>query len=57
VSKPLLGEMDKVQPPSYAETLKKGISGPVTVQTIAGAGHMAELDHPEAAAVGKFLAG
>lgn len=55
----LWGEQDKVQPPAYAETLKKGISGPVTVQTIAGAGHMAELDQPEAvaAAVGKFLAG
>lgn len=55
----LWGEQDRVQPPAYAETLKAGISGPVTVETIAGAGHMAELDAPEAvaAAVANFVAG
>ncbi|MCA8928405.1 MAG: alpha/beta fold hydrolase [Alphaproteobacteria bacterium] len=55
----LWGEKDKVQPPAYAETLKAGLAGPVTVQTLAGAGHMAELDAPEAvaAAVAAFAAG
>jgi len=55
----LWGEKDRVQPPAYAETLRDGISGAVAVQTIAGAGHMAELDQPEAvaAAVGAFLGG
>ena len=54
----LWGEQDRVLPPSYAGKLQDGITGPVTVQTIADAGHMAELDRPDAvaAAVGKFLA-
>jgi pimeloyl-ACP methyl ester carboxylesterase len=55
----LWGEKDKVQPPAYAERLRDGISGPVMVETIAGAGHMAELDRPDAVAdaVARFLAG
>ena len=54
----LWGEQDRVLPPSYAGKLQDGIAGPVTVQTIADAGHMAELDRPDAvaAAVAKFLA-
>ena len=54
----LWGEQDKVQPPAYAEALRDGIAGPVTVRTIAAAGHMAELDQPDAvaAAAGRFLA-
>ena len=48
-----------MQPPAYAERLRDGISGPVMVETIAGAGHMAELDRPDAVAdaVARFLAG
>jgi pimeloyl-ACP methyl ester carboxylesterase len=55
----LWGESDKVLPPAYAENLKAGIAGPVTAMTIAGAGHMAELDQPDevAAAVSSFLKG
>ncbi len=55
----LWGEQDRVLPVSYAEKLKEGISGTVTVETIAKAGHMAELDQPDAvaASVGRFLAG
>ena len=55
----LWGEQDKVMPLGYAETLREGIGGNATVETIAGAGHMAELDAPEAVAVavGKFIAG
>lgn len=54
----LWGERDKVQPPAYAQTLKDGIAGPVSVETIADAGHMAELDRPDAVAdaVARFLA-
>ena len=53
----LWGEKDKVQPPAYAQTLKDGIAGPVMVETIADAGHMAELDRPDAVAdaVARFL--
>lgn len=53
----LWGDSDKVQPPAYAERLKAGIAGPVAVESIAKAGHMAELDQPEAvaAAVRQFL--
>ncbi len=54
----LWGKNDRVQPPVYAEALRDGIAGPVTVQTIAAAGHMAAFDQPDAvtAAVGQFLA-
>jgi pimeloyl-ACP methyl ester carboxylesterase len=53
----LWGEQDQVQPPAYADRLTAGISGRVTVETIAAAGHMAELDQPDAvaAAVSRFL--
>jgi pimeloyl-ACP methyl ester carboxylesterase len=52
----LWGDQDQVMPNAYAGALETGISGAVTVQTIAGAGHMAELDQPDAvaAAVAKF---
>ena len=55
----LWGEQDKVQPPEYSETLREGISGMVTTQIIGKAGHMAELDQPDAvaAAVSQFLEG
>lgn len=44
----LWGEQDRIMPPAYAETFAKGISGPTTIRTISGAGHLAELDQPEA---------
>jgi pimeloyl-ACP methyl ester carboxylesterase len=55
----LWGEKDKVQPLAYTNTLRNGIGGTVTVETIADAGHMAELDRPDAVAdaVARFLAG
>jgi pimeloyl-ACP methyl ester carboxylesterase len=55
----LWGEKDKVQPPEYSDTLRNGISGTVTVETIADAGHMVELDRPDAVAdaVARFLKG
>ena len=33
-------------PRAYADTLAKGIAGPTTIKTVAGAGHLAELDRP-----------
>jgi len=53
----LWGEQDRVQPAEYTETLGEGIRGPVTVKTIPNAGHMAELDQPDAVAeaVARFL--
>ncbi len=42
----LWGENDKIMPRSYAKTFADGISGKTTTQTIAGAGHLAELDKP-----------
>ena len=46
----LWGEQDRVIPRSYAERFAKAIKGPATIQTIAGAGHLAELDQPVATA-------
>lgn len=46
----LRGEDDRVIPQSYAARLAEAISGPVSVQTIPGAGHTAEIDAPEAVA-------
>jgi abhydrolase domain-containing protein 6 len=42
----LWGEQDKIMPRAYAETFAKGIAGPTTTRTIAGAGHLAALDKP-----------
>ena len=46
----LWGDSDKVIPASYAKTFAGGISGKTKVQTIKGAGHMAEFDQPNAVA-------
>jgi pimeloyl-ACP methyl ester carboxylesterase len=46
----LWGEADRVLPPSYARKFAKGINGSTRVHTIAGAGHLAYLDQPEAVA-------
>ncbi len=42
----LWGEQDRIMPRSYADKFAKGIAGPTTIKTIAGAGHLAELDKP-----------
>jgi pimeloyl-ACP methyl ester carboxylesterase len=42
----LWGEQDRVIPRSYAQTMAKSITGKTTIKTIAGAGHLAELDQP-----------
>jgi pimeloyl-ACP methyl ester carboxylesterase len=39
-----------VLPPGYAQKFAGGIDGSTKVQTIAGAGHLAYLDQPEAVA-------
>jgi len=39
-----------VLPPGYAQKFAGGINGTTRVQTIAGAGHLAYLDQPEAVA-------
>lgn len=46
----LWGEQDRVMPKSYAQTIAKAIPGGAKIQTIAGAGHLAELDAPDAVA-------
>jgi pimeloyl-ACP methyl ester carboxylesterase len=46
----LWGAEDRVIPRSYAERIAKAIKGPATIKTIAGAGHLAELDQPQATA-------
>jgi abhydrolase domain-containing protein 6 len=42
----LWGENDAIMPRTYADTFAKGIAGPTTIKTVAGAGHLAELDRP-----------
>lgn len=46
----LRGEFDKVMPASYLERIRAGVAGPVQLHTIAGAGHLADLDQPQAVA-------
>jgi pimeloyl-ACP methyl ester carboxylesterase len=46
----LWGDADKVLPPSYARKFATGINGSTKLQTIAGAGHLAYLDQPDAVA-------
>lgn len=42
----LWGENDRIIPRGYANVFAKGIGGNTTIQVIAGAGHLAELDKP-----------
>ena len=42
----LWGEKDAIMPRAYADAFAKGIAGPTTTKTVAGAGHLAELDKP-----------
>ncbi|MFN7097161.1 MAG: serine aminopeptidase domain-containing protein [Gammaproteobacteria bacterium] len=46
----LWGEQDRVMPRSYADRMASLIGGTATIKTIAGAGHLAELDQPQATA-------
>lgn len=46
----LWGGEDRVVPPSYAKRFAARISGWVEVRSLEGAGHVAEIDQPEAAA-------
>lgn len=54
----LWGENDRVVPLSYARRFADAIAGTATIETIAGAGHLADLDQPDAVAdrVTAFLA-
>ncbi len=53
----LWGEQDRIMPRTYADKFAAGIAGPTTIMTIAGAGHLAELDKPAetARAILEFL--
>lgn len=44
------GEQDRVMPRRYAERFARGLGGPQALRLIPGAGHLAELDQPEATA-------
>jgi pimeloyl-ACP methyl ester carboxylesterase len=46
----LWGEQDRIMPRSYADRFASGISGKTEIRTIPGAGHLAELDQPDAVA-------
>jgi pimeloyl-ACP methyl ester carboxylesterase len=46
----LWGEQDRLIPPSYAKRFASGIAGPTTLRQIPGAGHLAQIDAPEAVA-------
>ena len=51
------GSRDRLIPPSYAKRFAAGVSGPVEVREIEGAGHVLEIDRPDevAGAVLGFL--
>jgi pimeloyl-ACP methyl ester carboxylesterase len=46
----LWGEADRVVPPAYAERFADAIDGAATTRTIPDAGHLADLDAPDAVA-------
>ena len=46
----LWGAEDRILPQSYARRFAEGIKGKSEIRVIAGAGHLAELDQPEAVA-------
>ncbi len=54
----LWGAQDRLLPRSYADLIVKGMRAPTEIEIIAGAGHLAELDKPDAvaAAILKFMA-
>ncbi len=44
------GTEDRVIPASYMDAFRDGIAGETKIETVAGAGHLAELDQPQAVA-------
>ena len=40
------GDQDRIFPRTYADRFAAGIAGPTKITTIAGAGHLAEIDQP-----------
>ena len=46
----LWGEYDRIHPRSYADRFAEGIASRTEIKIIAGGGHLAELDQPEAVA-------
>lgn len=46
----LRGAADRVMPASYLDRFRAGVSGEARIGAIAGAGHLAELDRPDAVA-------
>jgi pimeloyl-ACP methyl ester carboxylesterase len=44
------GAADRIMPASYLDRFAAAIAGPTEIRTISGAGHLAELDKPEAVA-------
>jgi pimeloyl-ACP methyl ester carboxylesterase len=50
----LWGEQDRVVPPFYANRFVKGLGGKTQLKTIPEAGHLADLDQPEAVARAVF---
>ncbi len=46
----LWGEGDRVMPRGYADRFARGIAGPSEIRVIPDAGHLAELDQPDAVA-------
>src|SRR5438876_83598 len=46
----LFDEQDRIMPRSYADRFAKGIAGKSEIRVIPGAGHLAELDQPDAVA-------
>ncbi len=44
------GEHDRIQPRGYAQRFADGIAGKTEIKVIVGAGHLAELDQPDAVA-------
>lgn len=46
----LRGDGDQVMPKRYLERIAAGVAGPAALQEIAGAGHLADLDEPQAVA-------
>jgi pimeloyl-ACP methyl ester carboxylesterase len=46
----LWGEQDRIMPKSYADKFAKAIAGKSEIRVISGAGHLAELDRPDAVA-------
>jgi pimeloyl-ACP methyl ester carboxylesterase len=46
----LWGDQDRLMPRSYADTIVNAIGGRTEVKIIAGAGHLAEIDQPDAVA-------